>query len=109
MEAHERGKRVRRRRRRQRVLKKQRRKTHRLLAELGTHRRLGRRAVIAFVEEQIECALDGRKAPREVVGARYIEQRLGSRQHFLGARDALLNRSVAAHERIGDFVYAKAA
>ena len=109
VEAHERGKSVRCRRCRERVLKKQRRKTHGLLAELGTHGGLGGRAVVAFVEEQVKCSLDGRKAPREVVGARYIEQPLRSRQHFLGARDALLDRSVTAHERIRDFIYAKPA
>jgi hypothetical protein len=91
------------------VLKKQRRKTHGLLAEFGTHGGLGRRAVVAFVEEQVKRALDGWKAPGKVVGARYIEQPLRSRQHFLGPRDALLDRSVTAHERIRDFIYAKPA
>jgi hypothetical protein len=66
------------------VLKKQRRKTHGLLAEFGTHGGLGGRAVVAFVEEQVKRALDGWKAPGKVVGARYIEQPLRSRQHFLG-------------------------
>ena len=64
---------------------------------------------MAFVEEQVKCALDGWKAPGKVVGARYIEQPLRSRQHFLGPRDALLDRSVTAHERIRDFIYAKPA
>ena len=109
VETHERGKSVRRRRRRERMFQKQRREAHGLLAELGTHGGLGGRAVVAFVEEQVKCALDGWKAPGKVIGARYIEQPLRSRQHFLGPRDALLDRSVTAHERIRHFIYAKPA
>ena len=109
VQAHQRGKRVRRRRRGERMLAEQRRRD---AWPPGRARRAPPtrgRAVVALVEEQIERAMDGRKARGEIVGIRDVEQPLRSREHFLRARDALLDRRVAADERAGDFAHAEAA
>lgn len=91
------------------MLEQQGRETQRLLAQLDAHCRLGGGAVVAFVEEQVERAVDGRKPRGEVGGVRDLEQALGTRQRLLGAREALLDRSVRADEGAGDLVDAEAA
>src|ERR1700680_2726165 len=97
METHERGERARRRRRCQRMFEEQIGEPHRFSAELDAHRRLGARSVITLVEEQIERALHGCKARAEVA-VREVEQMLGTRKDLLPARDALLDRGMAAEE-----------
>ena len=47
---------------------------HSFLAKLGAYRRLGGRAVVAFVEEQIERAVNSWKPRGEVLGVRYVER-----------------------------------
>ena len=60
------------------MLAEQRRETHGFLAEFGAHGRLGGRAVVALVEEQIERAMNGGKPRGEVLGVRDVEQLLRS-------------------------------
>ena len=51
-------------------------KPHRLLAELDPHGRLGRRAVVALVEEQVERAVDGRQSLGDLRGVVEVEEPL---------------------------------
>ena len=60
--------------------------------------------MVPFIEEQVQRALDGREARREVGSVRDIEQPLGARQDLLGPRESFLHRRVRTDERARDFV-----
>jgi hypothetical protein len=87
----------------------QRHEAHGFLAEFPAYSRFGRCAVVAFVEKQVERAVNGGKPRGEVLGVRDIEQLLGTGQNFLGAGDALLDGVVRADECSGHLVHAEAA
>src|SRR5262249_9702837 len=59
---------------------------HRLVAELGADGGFRGRAVVTLVEQQIECAVNGRKSRREVGHRSNVEQPLGRREQFFRAR-----------------------
>ena len=77
MEAHEGTECVRFRRRAQWVVAQKCRKAHGVVTELGPHGGFVRCAVVPFIEEQVQRALDGREARLEVRSVRDIEQPLG--------------------------------
>ena len=108
MEMHERGECERRRRRRQGMIDEQRRQTHRLVAQIGPDRRLGRRAVIPLVEQQVQRAMNRGQAGSEI-GIAEIEQPLRSGQHFLCPHNPLLRRRRGDEKRRGDLVDAESA
>jgi hypothetical protein len=91
------------------MLKQHGRQPDRLVAQFGTNGRLGRCAMVAFVEEQVERALHGRQPIREVGRNTSVKQPLGFGEHFLAAHDALFDCRMAAHERARDLINAKAA
>ena len=91
------------------MLEQQTREPQRLAAQLRAHRRLGRRAVIAFVEQQIQRPVDRWEAGREVARVRDLEQALRLGEHLLRPRDALLDAGMRADEGAGDLVDAEAA
>src|SRR5215475_2838221 len=109
MQTHQCGKRVGRRRSSERMRQEQSSETHRFPAKFCTHDKLGGSAMVAFVKEQIEGALDHWKSGGEVLDARDVEQSLRSREHFLTARNALFDRGLAAEEGVRDFTHAEAA
>src|SRR5437899_261116 len=65
--------------------------------------------MVAFVEEQVERAVDRRKPRGEVGGVRDLEQTLGTRECLLRAREAFLDRRARADEGAGNLVHAEAA
>jgi hypothetical protein len=65
--------------------------------------------VIALVEKQVKSTLYRRQAAGKVLCARNVEQFLGAGEHLLGARNALLDGSVAADECARNFIHAEAA
>ena len=108
METHQRRERVRLGRRRRWIFAEKRRQTHRLRAQLRTHRGFGRRAVIALVEQQVQRAPHGREALREF-GVGQIEQPSGAREDLLSPGDPLLDRRAAGEERARDLRRAESA
>jgi hypothetical protein len=101
VQAHQRGERVCRRRLGWRVLAQQRDQPDRLVAQLGAHRCLGRRAVVTLVEEQVERALHRGQARREARVAE-VKQPLRAGERLLAPADPLLDRGPAQEERGGD-------
>jgi len=80
-----------------------------LLTELNLYHSLRRCAVIALVEKQIESTLNRWEAAGKVFGTRNVEQFVGTGEHLFGARNALLDRRMAADECARNLIYAEAA
>jgi hypothetical protein len=91
------------------MLQQQRRKPHRLVAQLGANRGLGGRAVVALVEQEIECPIHGRKPRRKVSRRGNVEQALRSSEQSLRSRYPLLDRRMAADEGARDLGHAEPA
>src|SRR5262249_36583636 len=98
IETHERGKRVGGRCCSEGVLQEQGHETHGLLAKFSSNCRFSARSMVALIKQQIASALDGWKSSRELSGSVGVEQRLQSRQSFLGSRNAFLNRCITRDE-----------
>ena len=108
VEGHQRGERLRRRSRRRGVLDQQRHQAHRLTAEVQADRRVGRGAVVALVEQEVERSLHGGEPGLEVPGAE-LEQRPGPGEHLLRPREPLLHRRERDEEGPGHLVGREAA
>ena len=92
-----------------RVLAQQRGQAHRLVAQLDAHRRLGGRAVIALVEQQVQRALHRRRAASRTPRRRGRTACCGSGERLFAARDALLDRRAPGQKRARDLGGAEAA
>ncbi len=87
----------------------QRPQPYRLAAKFDPYRRLGGRAVIPLVKEQVKRPLNGRQARGEIGGVGDVERRRPLRELLLRALDALFDRSLRGDERARNFGDAEAA
>src|SRR5882724_958335 len=109
VKAHQRDERVALRRRRRRQLDEPERESQRLVAELLAHHRVGMRAMVALVEQEMQRVVHVIEPGPDIVVRAHIEERAELRERLPRADQPLLDRRLRGKKRLRDLADAETA